>query len=190
MIKRIMAMIAILAIFLSIYAHIGVHAQENSNKEKSPYPTITLYFADGKKANITGKIWAGTVFPLVEGIIKGYNWVKKIKYLFFDYSLKGLNPYGLDFIRAMEEKPYSEFENNFTKLIGDALTLTADLDSDGDGYNNIEELNAGTYPGDPNDYPGKHPSNMIEENLGYIILGILLASVFVLYFIFGREKKG
>ena len=189
MIRRVVATVAIFAILLSLWVHLGVYAQENSNKEKSPYPTITLYFADGKKANITGKIWAGTVFPLVEGMIKGYNWVKKIRYLFFDYSLKGLNPYGLDFVRAMEEKPYSEFENNFTKLVGDAFKLTADLDSDGDGYTNIEELNAGSYPGDPNDYPGKHQTSMWEENIGYIILGVLIASVFVLYFIFGRENK-
>ncbi len=190
MIKRTIAVLAIFAILLSIYAGIGAHAQENSNKEKSPYPTITLYFADGKKANITGKIWAGTVFPIVEGIIKKYNWVPKIKYLFFDYSLKGLNPYGLDFIRAMEEKPYSEFENNFMRLVGYALNVTSNLDSDGDGYTNIQELNAGTYPGDPNDYPGKNTANPIEGNLGYIILAILLASVFALYFVFGREKKG
>ena len=89
----------------------------------------------------------------------------------------------------MEEKTYSEFENNFMGLVSYALNVTADLDSDGDGYTNIEELNAGTYPGDPNDYPGKNATNPIEENLGYILLGILLASVFVLYFIFGKEKK-
>ena len=189
MIKRIVSILAILTIIISLFANMGAHAQGGSDKEKSPYPTITLYFADGKKANITGKIWSGTVFPLVEGMIKDYNWVNKIKYLFFDYSLKGLNPYGLDFVRAMEEKPYSEFENNFVKLVGYALNATEYLDSDGDGYLNIDELNAGTYPGDPNDYPGKNTTNTLEENLGYIILIVLIASVFALYFIFGREKK-
>ncbi len=183
MIWRVTAILAVIAILLSI----GAHA--DAKEEKSPYPTITLYFSDGKKANITGKIWSGTIFPMIEGMIKGYNWVKKIRYLFFDYSLKGLNPYGLDFVRAMEERPYSEFENNFTKLVSDAFKLTADLDSDGDGYTNIQELNAGTYPGDPNDYPGKHPAEALEENLGYILLGVFIGSVFVLYFIFGREKK-
>lgn len=35
-----------------------------------------------------------------------------------------------------------------------SLEAVRDLDSDGDGYTNGEELRAGTLPGDPRDYPG------------------------------------
>jgi hypothetical protein len=31
------------------------------------------------------------------------------------------------------------------------------LDSDGDGYSNLEEITAGTFPGDPNDFPNAPP---------------------------------
>ena len=156
---------------------------------KTPYPTITLYFSDGRYANITGKVWAGTVFPVVEGLIHGYNWVKKIRYLFFDQSLKGLNPYGLDFVSAMEKYPYSEFENHFYQLIADALQATNNTDSDGDGYSNQVELNAGTYPGNASSYPKNSETQFWEEYQGYIIVGIIMASIFVLYFVFNREKS-
>lgn len=36
-----------------------------------------------------------------------------------------------------------------------AVTAIEDLDSDGDGYTNIEEINANRYPGDANDDPSK-----------------------------------
>lgn len=47
-----------------------------------------------------------------------------------------LNPYGTDFRKA--NRDYGAIEG---------------LDSDGDGFKNIDEINAGTFPGDPNDNP-------------------------------------
>ncbi len=37
------------------------------------------------------------------------------------------------------------------------LTAVESADSDGDGFSNIEEINAGTYPGDPNSKPASPP---------------------------------
>ncbi|NPA75069.1 MAG: hypothetical protein GXO25_03175 [Euryarchaeota archaeon] len=184
--EAFLAMILVMALLLVPLT--SVHAAGDVNKETSPYPTITLYFSDGHRAAITGKVWAGTVFPVVEGLIPQYNWADKIKYLFFDQSLKGLNPYGLAFVRAMEKHPYSEFENNFYRLIGQALAETNDTDSDGDGYTNQAELEAGTYPGNPNSYPKSNEEQFWEEYQGYIVLISIIASIFVLYFVFNREK--
>ncbi len=50
----------------------------------------------------------------------------------------GLNPFGKDFAELKALTP---------ELM--------QLDSDGDRYSNIEELRAGTMPGDPSSYPGK-----------------------------------
>jgi len=47
-----------------------------------------------------------------------------------------LNPYGADFRKANHD-----------------LGAIEGLDSDGDGFKNIDEINAGTFPGDPNDNP-------------------------------------
>ncbi|HHB90614.1 MAG TPA: hypothetical protein ENK60_04830, partial [Anaerolineae bacterium] len=56
-------------------------------------------------------------------------------------SVPDLNPYGED---------YRSHGHNFQ-----AIEL---LDSDGDGYSNIEEINALTFPGDPNSHPGAQPT--------------------------------
>jgi hypothetical protein len=47
-----------------------------------------------------------------------------------------LNPYGADFRKS---------NHDFGAIEG--------LDSDGDGFKNIDEIKAGTFPGDPNDNP-------------------------------------
>lgn len=57
---------------------------------------------------------------------------------------KSRNPFGLDVEAKM-------LAGNTTSQ---ALTAVEPLDSDGDSYNNLTELNALTFPGDPNDKPG------------------------------------
>ena len=55
-------------------------------------------------------------------------------------SRENLNPYGRDFGAA---------NHDFGAIEG--------KDSDGDGFSNIDEINAGTFPGDPNENPDKKP---------------------------------
>ena len=57
-------------------------------------------------------------------------------------SVPNRNPYGQD---------YKSHGHNFQ-----AIEL---LDSDGDGYSNIDEINALTLPGDPNSHPGAQPTS-------------------------------
>ena len=160
-----------------------------NNNEKEVYPTITIYTSDGVMQNITGKAWSGTIFPYIEGRIKSFDWTKKIKYLFFDKSLKGLNPYGLDFVRAIEKSTSTEFEANIYLVLSKALNDTANLDSDHDGYTNQKELNSGSYPGFADDYPGKNSQSSIEDYEGYITISAIIGATFVLYFVFNREKE-
>ncbi len=180
----IISMMLVLAMVMSSLSVIG-----EENNKKGAYPTITIYTSDGVKENITGKAWGGTIFPYIEGRIKSFDWTKKIKYLFFDKSLKGLNPYGLDFVRAMEKATSKDFDNNIYLVINRALNDTAKLDSDNDGYSNQKELNSGSYPGFADDYPGKNTQNKIEDYVGYITIGAIIGATFVLYFIFNREKE-
>jgi hypothetical protein len=55
-------------------------------------------------------------------------------------SKENLNPYGRDFGAA---------NHDFGAIEG--------KDSDGDGFSNVDEINAGTFPGDPNENPDKKP---------------------------------
>ena len=52
-----------------------------------------------------------------------------------------LNPYGKDFGAA-----------------GHDFGAIEPKDSDGDGFSNIDEIKAGTFPGDPNENPNKKPA--------------------------------
>jgi hypothetical protein len=55
-------------------------------------------------------------------------------------SRENLNPYGKDFGAANHD--FGAIEPK---------------DSDGDGFSNIDEIKAGTFPGDPNENPNKKP---------------------------------
>ncbi len=180
--------IALVMVFLLIASSATVMGADNKNK----YPTITVIFSDGKVYDITGKMWATTIIPYVEGRIKDYKWEQNpdmAQYIFFDKALKGLNPYGLDFIKVVEESTYEQFQHNVFIPLSNALNKTANLDSDHDGYTNIVELNNGTLPGFADSHPGMNKKTYWEQYGGYIIIGVLMLSVFVLYFVFNRESE-
>jgi hypothetical protein len=64
-----------------------------------------------------------------------------------------LNGYGQDYLNAGRSQ--------------NALTKIETLDSDGDGYSNIEEIDALTFPGNKSDYPGliPAPTLLLTEDL-------------------------
>ena len=70
----------------------------------------------------------------------------------------GLNPFGKDFAELKALTP---------ELM--------QLDSDGDRYSNIEELRAGTMPGDPSSFPGKQTPGF--EGLFGIAVLVSLAAI-------------
>ncbi len=49
--------------------------------------------------------------------------------------------------------PYGQKYNDTPGTPAEAFQTIENLDSDGDGYTNIQELRAGTEPGDPKDHP-------------------------------------
>jgi len=59
------------------------------------------------------------------------------------HSGSGLDPFGLDF------KSVPDHSSNPSQ----AIQSIGNVDSDKDGFTNLEELRAGTYPGDPASYP-------------------------------------
>ena len=68
----------------------------------------------------------------------------------------GLNPFGRDFAKIRSLTP---------ELM--------QLDSDSDRYSNIEELRAGTMPGDANSYPGKSTPDFTAD---LTVVGLLVAA--------------
>ena len=73
---------------------------------------------------------------------------------------------------TQEETPGNSIPTRLpTRPSGHDFGSIESADSDGDGYTNIEEIAAGTFPGDPNDFPNAPPptdilSNPTEGTLG------------------------
>lgn len=189
--RKLIAVAVLFLLLASMGAALGAGPAKTGN-EKSPFPTITLIFSDGKVADVTGKMWSTSILPYLEGRINGYNWEQhpdRSKYIFFDKSLKGLNPYGLDFVKAMETATYEEFKNNIFEVVNMAMNKTANMDSDHDGYSNIVELEKGTFPGFADSHPGANEKSFWIEYEGYIVITVLILSVFVLYFVFNKLSE-
>ena len=80
---------------------------------------------------------------------------------------KGLNSFGIDYKK-----------NNFS------IDALSGLDSDGDSFTNTVELETGTFPGDPESYPGTPTSElMINSLLVVIIVGVSLAAIILIWYL-------
>ncbi len=79
-------------------------------------------------------------------------------------GMGGLNRFGADF----------EFN-------GHSIERIAQLDSDRDGFNNGQELSAGTFPGDPGSYSGSEGSGFSGIGLDLIVfIAVAIAAVVTL----------
>ncbi|MFQ6127221.1 MAG: thrombospondin type 3 repeat-containing protein [Candidatus Heimdallarchaeota archaeon] len=82
--------------------------------------------------------------------------------------------------------PLNVFGDDYLSL-GLNINATANLDSDGDGFTNEEELAASTFPGDPNSYPGSPTASM--PILEIIVLVAALLSIVLVVFVYRRKMK-
>lgn len=77
-----------------------------------------------------------------------------------------ITDYGRDMSRMRETlNPYGEDYRNAGRFRVSGFRDIEGIDSDGDGYTNIEEINALTFPGDPNDNPSMVPAPYIIYSL-------------------------
>jgi hypothetical protein len=83
--------------------------------------------------------------------------------------------------------PLNEFGKDYQRFNFNTSAIST-LDSDGDGFTNGEELAEGTFPGDPNSYPGA-PREMLIIELMLVIAGSLLLFALVRIFITKTKKR-
>ena len=71
---------------------------------------------------------------------------------------RSTNPYGThlksEISRVMNPEAEALTDEQFLNALRGALRGIEELDSDGDGYSNLAEIKALTFPGDPGDHPG------------------------------------
>lgn len=80
------------------------------------------------------------------------------------------NPYGLSYVSSGQN--FAAIEN---------------MDSDGDGWTNVQEIKSMTFPGDANDHPTTTPA---PKSPGFETIGTIAALFVVVMVIVYRQRKG
>ncbi|HEU12636.1 MAG: hypothetical protein ACP5G5_05455 [Thermoplasmata archaeon] len=174
--KRLVVFISVFIILISFLAF-------SSGQNEVTYPSITIHFLNGTNSTITDSIWKQLVFPILfSKTISKYNWSNdpQAKYVFFTYDLAGLNPFGVQFVFALEKYTNVSFYS-----VTQALLYVRNLPSTHPGYTNGELLDMGVLPGFPNS-PIKSQQVPFYLSLPFIVLIILIASVFIMYYVFNK----
>ena len=172
--------IVLLAILLTLIPFFTVANGQGS----ITYPTITIHFLNGTNGTITDSIWNDLIFPILfSKTISKYNWSNdpQAKYVFFTYDLKGLNPFGVQFVFALEKYTNISFYS-----VTQALLYVRTLPSMHPGYTNGQLLDMGVLPGFPNSPMKSSSSIPFYLSLPFIVLIILIASAFIMYFVFNK----
>ena len=179
--RRLFAVIVIILLAAVIVVNGQSYAQSSAN-----YPTVTYHTFKGYTVTIIASTWNSTVYPVIfSKNFSTYNWRDSPlrNYILFDYGMTGLNPYGAEFIAAMEAT------GNLTeKNVTIAFEKIAPLDATNSGYTNQEKLNAGALPGFLNSTPTSFNNPSVRSLYGWIFAGGVVVSIVALYFIFNRKK--
>ncbi len=180
--RRLFAAMIIVLLATVVIVNGGANAQSSSN-----FPTISYKTYQGYNITVTATMWNSTVYPVIYSQnFSTYNWKQSPlkNYILFDYGLQGLNPYGAEFIEAMETI------GNFTqKNVTLAFEAIAPLDATDSGYTNQAKLNAGALPGFSNSTPTSFTNPSVRSLYGWIFAGGVVVSIAALYFIFNRKKN-
>ncbi len=174
--KKVVVLIAVLLTLIPFMAVAGA-------QNEVTYPSITVHFLNGTNSTITNSIWKDLIFPILfSKTISKYNWSNdpQAKYVFFTYDLAGLNPFGVQFVFALEK-----YTNISYYSVTEALLYVRDLPSMHPGYTNGQCLDMGVLPGFPNS-PMKSPQVPFYLSIPFIVLIILIASVFIMYYVFNK----
>ncbi|MCL5680641.1 MAG: hypothetical protein M1515_01150 [Candidatus Thermoplasmatota archaeon] len=173
--------IAVVIVLLST-GYLNIQGAEGA----SIYPTLSYTTYQGYNVTITDAQWVSIAYPVIySSNFSTYNWKSSPNkdFILFDTSLTGLNPYGGEFIEAME------VIGNFTTAnVTLAFKQIAYMDATGDGYSNQEKLNAGALPGFYNSTPYSFNNPSTRSEYGYVLIAGVIASVAILYFVFNRKK--
>ena len=163
----------------------------------SAYPQLEIRVTKDWKIVIT----SDRVRDMLEYLdtMYSYNWSRddRLPLIIFSRNYKDypdnevgpLNPYGKDLVAELcklaKQYGWRSMADivdsfNFTK----AVRAIEDLDSDGDGYTNGEELRLGSLPGFADDVPKQ--GIQVRKILPYIYVTVLVAATFVGHFVFKR----
>jgi hypothetical protein len=177
----------IVAIVLLLFLSTAMINSGSYGQSSVSYPTISYQTFSGVNVTITDSMWSSIAYPVIESSnFSTYNWKDSPlkNYILFDYSLTGLNPYGAEFIEAMEG-----IGNFTTQNVTLAFEQISSLDATNSGYTNQQKLDAGALPGFSNSTPTSFNNPSVRATYGWIFSGAVIVSIIALYFIFNRKKE-
>ncbi|MCL4335098.1 MAG: hypothetical protein M1402_03265 [Candidatus Thermoplasmatota archaeon] len=182
--KALISAIVILSLALvSIVPSVTLAATPALQPTPTTLPTMTYYIGN-KTYGITDSLWK-TFFKDVydNKTYVTYPWANNSTqyYIVYDLSYTGPNAYGLQILIQMEKIGGASVKN-----LTIAFNKTKGMASQVSGYSNIGALDAGAYPGFSWSVPKIKPGGVTETDYG--ILVAIVASIFVLYFVFNRKK--
>jgi len=153
------------------------------------YPQIFISIDSGGTYNMSWQSWSNVMDIISDTYDADWGNNSNIDYILFDKNIDGVNRYGADFIQELKKISSIDLLNEdnvtlWTQTMKSVILNIQDLDSDGDGYSNEEELNAGSLPGFSDDTP--EDVEVDNTNMEFAVIGILIISVIILYFVFNR----
>lgn len=158
---------------------------QNITLPPASLPVITYYYGtSGQHYTITSTDWAtilSNVFDNRTIISYGFANNTTQALILLDITYTGLNPYGVEYIGALSQVGILNKANEIK-----AFWLTANKSSQIPGLTNWQALNQGAYPGFSWSKTQVVPYSVSDEYA--IILTVIAASVFVMYFVFNRRK--
>ncbi|WP_443338987.1 hypothetical protein [Cuniculiplasma thermophilum] len=158
---------------------------QNITAPPASLPVITYYYGtSGQHYTITSTDWTtilSNVFDNRTIITYGFANNTTQALILLDITYTGLNPYGVEYIGALSHVGILNKTNEIK-----AFWMTANQSSQIPGLTNWQALNEGAYPGFSWSKPQVVPYSVSDEYA--VILIVIAASVFVMYFVFNRRK--
>lgn len=182
--KALITAIVILSLALvSTVPSISVASTPTLQPTPTTLPTMHYYIGN-KTYGITDSTWTSFFKAVYDNkTYVTYPWANNSTqyYIVYDLSYTGANPYGLQLLIQMEKIGGPSVKN-----LTIAFNRTKNMASQISGYSNIAALDAGAYPGFSWSVPKIKPSGVTETDYGILIA--IVASIFILYFVFNRKK--
>ena len=202
--KKLVASIFLVLVIMGMSMAAGTaHAQNTVTKGNAPLmtddvsklqnislppaslPVITYYYgSSGAHYTITSTDWTSILTDVFDNTsIITYSFANNTTQalILLDITYTGLNPYGVEYIAALSQVGILNTTNEIK-----AFWLTANKSSQIPGLTNWQALNLGAYPGFSWSKTKVVPFSVSYEYA--IILVVITASIFVMYFVFNRRK--
>ena len=190
---QILVSIAILSMLLisSGVSSAATTAPSTLPSPPSSLPSFTYYVNDtSSHYTISSSDWSLFFLDVLDNtsIVSGYNWSANSTQdlVVFDLSYTGMNYFGMQLVSALTVMNLGPSVKNFTMAFNKIKNDNSLVKYGGKTLTNIRALQLGAFPGFTWAHPRVNPAYVDYRDAAIIIA--IVASMFVLYYVFNRRK--